>query len=395
MASPALNLLLGPHAPDVLAAALAQYGGELEHLQPGHVNVRPSGAATVMYWAAVRRADGSRTTEILAATTGSHIPQGAAVVAGEHLGEPVEIGIWRWPQDPALPALAAATDPGVLRELGLGTTEVTEVRVRAYRPAQRAVLEVRDGERTWFLKVVRPSAATHVRARLDLAASAHLPVPPVAGFSADGMIVLPEAPGTPQRSVLADGAVAPPPEALEALLDALPAELTAMPRRRSHLQLVDDNAAALRWAAADEPAVLAELDDLVDALHTVEEMPGPVVPVHGDFYEGQLLTRGERITGLVDLDTAGPGERIDEWAMLLAHLSGLDLDDQWHPTAGRYAAEVLAHAGRRVPPRQLRQRTAAALLGLATGPFRIQHPRWPEHTVARLELAKKWLASAG
>ncbi|KKW63124.1 hypothetical protein AAV95_18905, partial [Mycolicibacterium elephantis] len=206
MASPALNLLLGPHAPDVLAAALAQYGGELEHLQPGHVNVRPSGAATVMYWAAVRRADGSRTTEILAATTGSHIPQGAAVVAGEHLGEPVEIGIWRWPQDPALPALAAATDPGVLRELGLGTTEVTEVRVRAYRPAQRAVLEVRDGERTWFLKVVRPSAATHVRARLDLAASAHLPVPPVAGFSADGMIVLPEAPGTPLRSVLADGA---------------------------------------------------------------------------------------------------------------------------------------------------------------------------------------------
>lgn len=189
--------------------------------------------------------------------------------------------------------------------------------------------------------------------------------------------------------------VIPPPEALEALLDALPAELTAMPRRRSHLQLVDDNAAALRWAAADEPAVLAELDDLVDALHTVEEMPGPVVPVHGDFYEGQLLTRGERITGLVDLDTAGPGERIDEWAMLLAHLSGLDLDDQWHPTAGRYAAEVLAHAGRRVPPRQLRQRTAAALLGLATGPFRIQHPRWPEHTVARLELAKKWLASAG
>lgn len=107
MASPALNLLLGPHAPDVLAAVLAQYGGELEHLQPGHVNVRPSGAGTVMYWAAVRRADGGRTTEILAATTGRHIPHGAAVIAGEHLGEPALLGLAtgpfriqhpRWPE---------------------------------------------------------------------------------------------------------------------------------------------------------------------------------------------------------------------------------------------------------------------------------------------------------
>lgn len=394
MASPALDLLLGPHAPDVLTAALAEYGGELEHLQPGHVNVRPSGAATVMYWAAVRRADGTRTTEILAATTGSRIPAGAAVVAGEHLGEPVEVGIWRWPQDPALPALAAASDVGALRHLGLSATDVSDVRVRAYRPARRAVLEVHDGRRTWFLKVLRPSAVAQVRARHDLA-SPHLPVPPVAAFTADGLIALPEAPGTPLRNVLADGGDVPAPDALEALLDALPADLTAMPRRRSHLQLVDENAAALRWAAAGEPDVLAELAELVAALHTVEQEAGAVVPVHGDFYEGQLLTQGARITGLVDLDTAGPGERIDEWAMLIAHLSGLDLEDRWHPTAGRYANEVLAHADRRVSPRQLRQRTAAALLGLATGPFRIQHPQWREHTVARLELAKNWLASAG
>ncbi|MGE2727062.1 phosphotransferase family protein [Mycolicibacterium pulveris] len=394
MTSPALDLLLGPHAPDVLTAALAEYGGELEHLQPGHVNVRPSGAATVMYWTVVRRADGSRTTEILAATTGGHIPAGAAVVAGEHLGAPVEVGIWRWPQDPALPALAAAADPGVLCGLGLSATDVSDVQVRAYRPAQRAVLELHDGHRTWFLKVLRPSAVAQVRARHDLA-SPHLPVPPVAACTGDGLIVLPEAPGTPLRDVLADGGELPPPDALEALLDALPAELAAMPPRRSHLELVDEHAAALRWAAAGEADVLAELAELVDALHTVEHETGPVVPVHGDFYEGQLLTGGGRITGLVDLDTAGAGERIDEWAMLLAHLSGLDLEDRWHPTAGRYATEVLAHADRRVAPRQLRQRTAAALLGLATGPFRVQHPQWPEHTVARIELAKKWLASAG
>ena len=77
----------------------------------------PSGAAVVvMYVAEVRRADGTCTTEFLGATTGSRIPSGAAVVAGEYRGEPVEVGIWAWPRDPALPALPTASDPVRLAE---------------------------------------------------------------------------------------------------------------------------------------------------------------------------------------------------------------------------------------------------------------------------------------
>jgi hypothetical protein len=35
---------------------------------------------------------------------------------------------------------------------------------------------------------------------------------------------------------------------------------------------------------------------------------------------------------------------------------------------------------------------AAAVLGLATGPFRVQQAGWRQHTQARLRLAEQWAA---
>ena len=101
VATPALDLLLGPEAPNVLSAAVAEYGCRLEDLRAAEVNVDPSGAAVVvMYVAGVRRADGTCTTEFLGATTGSRIPAGAAIVAGEYRGEPVEVEFGRGPAIP-------------------------------------------------------------------------------------------------------------------------------------------------------------------------------------------------------------------------------------------------------------------------------------------------------
>jgi hypothetical protein len=62
------------------------------------------------------------------------------------------------------------------------------------------------------------------------------------------------------------------------------------------------------------------------------------------------------------------------------------------PAARRYGAQVLAHAEERCARDQLRPRIAAAVLGLATGPFRVQQDRWRDHTLARLELAARWSA---
>jgi protein CrcB len=55
VATPALDLLLGPEALNVLSAAVAEYGCRLEDLRAADVNVDPSGAAVVvMYVAGVR-----------------------------------------------------------------------------------------------------------------------------------------------------------------------------------------------------------------------------------------------------------------------------------------------------------------------------------------------------
>ena len=372
VATPALGLLLGPEASIVLGVAVDEYGCVLEDMRAAEVNVHPSGAAIVMYVAKVRRDDGTCTTEFLGATTGSGIPAGAAVVTGEYCGVPVEVGIWAWPWDPALPALPTASNPVLLAEqfrgFGLSVAATLDIRPRGYLPSQRAVLEVHDGRCRWYVKVVRPSAVADLCRRHDLACRS-VPVPPVLASTADGLIVLPQAHGTPLRTLIVDGdAAVPSPAVLESVLDALPAELMTLPSQPSHLQLVDYHAGALRCAAADEPALLIRVAEVVDALHSVDARPEPMVPAHGDFYEGQLFADDGRVTAVVDVDNAGPGERSDEWATLLAHLSVLALDIAGGETATGYANTVLAHAQRRVSAQQLRHRTAAALLGLATSP---------------------------
>ncbi|MGV0795227.1 hypothetical protein [Mycolicibacterium sp. XJ1819] len=93
--TPALSLLLGPQAGDVLAAALGAVGAGLDEVRPAGVHVRPSGAAVVRYAAVIRRADGRGAPDMLVASTGDRIPPGAALIAGEHHGTAVEVGVWR------------------------------------------------------------------------------------------------------------------------------------------------------------------------------------------------------------------------------------------------------------------------------------------------------------
>jgi hypothetical protein len=384
-----LSLLLGPEAPELLAAAIDGYGSRLRALRVTTVGVQPSGATVVQYAADVDRADGRRTRETLAATTGDRIPDGAAVLAGQG----VHVGVWRWPQDPALPALATATDPvrlsAALRSAGLPRDDVTRIRTRAYRPGRRAVLEVDGGGPRLFVKVVRPRAIAALRERHDLLA-AHVPAPRPLAATADGMLVLSECHGTSLRSRLSGDLPLPAPTDLDELLDALPPALLHLPRRRTHLERVRHFTAVLAATAVTGEAERARLDALATMLARADPGTHPDVAVHGDFYDGQLLCSEQGITGLVDVDTAGPGHRIDEWATLLAHLSVLAL----HGTAAarHYGARVLAHAEERFARSELRPRVAAAVLGLATGPFRVQQAGWAQHTWARLGLAEQWTA---
>ncbi len=114
------------------------------------------------------------------------------------------------------------------------------------------------------------------------------------------------------------------------------------------------------------------------------------MPVHGDFCESQLLVDGGVVTGLLDVDTAGRGHRIDDWATMLAHLVLLERVLPRPRTVVRHRAEVEAALLRRWPAAQLRPRVAAVLLGLATGPFRVQQADWPARTEERIALAEAW-----
>lgn len=351
------------------------------------VAVQPGGATVVQYAADVERSDGSRTRATLAATTGDRIPEGAAVLAGHG----VQVGVWRWPQDPALPALAAAADPvaltAALRATGLPRGGITRIRMRAYRPGRRAVLEVEGGGPRIYIKVVRPRAAAALRERHDLLAG-HVPVPRMLAGTADGMLVLSECPGTSLRSHLSRELPVPVPADLDELLGGLPPDLLRLPRRRTHLERVPHFRAVLAATAVSGETERVRLDALATRLAQADPGSHPDVAVHGDFHDGQLLCSGQRISGLVDVDTAGPGHRIDEWATLLAHLSVLA--PHGTTAARHYGARVLAHAEERFARSELRPRIAAAVLGLATGPFRVQQARWAQHTQARLQLAEQW-----
>lgn len=397
---PALRLLLGEEAGPLWDAALQPSGGRLALLRPTGTTVQPSGAATVRYSAEVSWPDGRRTRESLAATTGARIPAGATVLEGETDGERVRVGVWRWPLDPALPALAwasrAAAATARLGELGL-TDGPVRLRLRSYRPGRRAVVEVTTGTGTLFLKVVRPVAVARLVERHAVLDGA-VPVPPVLGATADGVVVLPGLDGTPMRELIAgDGAGLPGATTLDALLDALPeaaARVTAVGRSRpgdAHGRAAD-HAAVLGLVA---PELRPRLHRLTDALRAADPGEHAEVPVHGDFYESQLLVTDGAVVGLLDVDTVGRGHRIDDWATLLGHLALLETILPAPATAARYRAELEAAASTRWPAAQLRPRVAAVLLGLATGPFRVLQPDWVPRTAARIALAERWAAPAG
>jgi aminoglycoside phosphotransferase len=344
----------------------------------------------VQYRAELGWADGSVTTETVVAATGSRIPDGAAVLDDGT----TKVAVWRWPVDPMLPGLTAALDRdrvgALLEDLGVGGGQV-EVRVRAYRPGRRAVVEVKGRRGRLFLKVVRPATAEALH-RTHRSVATNLPVPDSLGWTDDGIVVLPGLPGETLRARLRSGRAAlPDPPAIDALLDRLPVDLASGRRRRELRAGAAHHAAVI---ASVQPRLRSRVESLVTDLSTRELDAHDVVAVHGDLYEAQLLVDGGRFTGLLDVDGAGAGHRVEDWANLCAHLSVLALASERPAPIKHYGAQVLAHAEARFDRADLRTRIAAGVVGLATGPFRVLEARWPANTARRLDLAGQWLASA-
>lgn len=400
-----LNLLTGDAAAGFLAAAVATAGGELVDWRVRQVDHRPGSTTTVAYRATVRWAGVTR-SETLGASIGRSRDGRKPGVVTLSDGD-ATVAVWRFPGDPALPALPRAFDPAAVEELlaGLGVGPEArahpELKVRAYRPTRRAVIEASAAASRVFLKVLRPRKVADLHQRHALLSGAGLPVPRPLGWSDDGLLVLSPLRGTEMRAAVRDdGRIPSPPEVLD-LLDRLPAEVSDLPRRPAWSESAEHYASVIGAALPTEAGRAADLAGAVR--DRLAERGTGTDPTHGDLYEAQIMLTDGRVTGLLDVDSAGPGHRADDLACLVAHLDVLALvrrpgtvqaayAARMRRLAAEYAAGFAAAPGRRAVDRDdLTARVAGVLLSLATGPHRVQEQGWRAATSCRLDVVAAWL----
>ncbi len=394
---PGLELLTGPSVPDILDAALTPARGTLLGWSLRDVDHRPGDRTTASYVVRVAWPDGEREETLAASVSATRPPDGPFVTDGDRF-----VQVWRFPFDPELPGLAAACFPSsvgdLLRGLGLPPDGV-ELRVVSYRPRKRAVVEVVTERHRLFVKVLRPRQVRDVDSRHRVLTAAGVPVPQSLGWSDDGIIVLAPLRGTPLRVALESGTTAlRDPGELVALLDRLPPEVAGLPRREpwsAHAEHFAGVIAAAAPSLGPRVRALAEAVSSGLAPYDGESDGEGAVPTHGDFYDAQLFVEYGVVSGLLDIDTIGPGRRADDLGCLLAHLSVL-ATGPFAAAAGARSAltEWLPVLSGRVDPVELRLRAAGVTLSLATGPYRAQDPDWPQSTADRVDLAQRWLDTA-
>lgn len=384
-ALPVFSHLLHEGTPGPVAAVYDAANTTIEDISRIQVSWSPGKNATVRY-----RIDGNggelAGRRDLVATVGS-IPEGAAVVAGPD----GDVGLWVVPNDPLLPGLASALhSPTVARLLSdLGSTEeVAGTRLRSYRPGRRAVVEVSAGGASIFLKVVPPTEARDLHERHRFLTD-RLPVPDSLGVSPDlGIVALRALPGLDLRTILRSGGAPPDPSSIAGIAAVLP-EPEAGWHARSPIRSVSSIVDLLGRLVPDRQGQLQQLESAIGDEGETER-----VPVHGDFHEAQIIVNDGQPAGLLDVDTYGWGRPGDDAATMLGHLHLLAPSCESPPEVMRFASALNRHWDASLDAVDLRLRTAAVVLGLATGPFRVQSPGWATETAKRIDAATEWVDSA-
>lgn len=384
------SYLTGPDAEEILAAALGAADLRLERWRLDSVHHRVGRSLSTLYAARVVTAEGEgHDLALVAHVDRKEVPEGPVTV---EVGD-TPVAVWRFPNDPFLPGLPSATSATRVREL-LDELDVVDgtvvLEIRAYRPSRRAVVEVAvtggpEEGRVLYLKVLAGDRAERL-GRVHRELADHVPVPGVVGVApAQGILVIRALPGATLRSAIAEDAPVPP-----------AADLVALSERFASAPLVSGSDPTRFADPTRHVAVLADLvpdrrADLDRAAGIATEIGGDRVPVHGDLHDAQLLVLDREIVGLLDVDGAGEGSLAHDAGSLVAHLEAHG--EVWPATrarAQRYADEVAAAYRRLLDPRDLARGAAAAWLGLATGPYRVQDAGWERFTRARIDRAVAW-----
>ncbi len=391
---PAAPVLLGPGAHDLVSAALDAFGGRLAGLTHRQVLYTPGQSLTVRYQAQVTWNGGPpRSETIVAVTDVAGPPDGTLVMEAG----PARVGLFRWPHDPVLPGLAAAVRPDRARHL-LGWAGTPTVKARTYRPCRRAVIHARASEEA-YLKVVPPPRAKALAGGLASLAGV-VPVPRVVDLhEPEGVLVLEALPGRTLQDVLRSGDDAPDPVDVLACvrsihaLDPAAGDAPGSTGRCERPGLLARAADHARLLAAVLPSSRRRFERLVDRLGAEEPAaPAAEAVVHGDFHPAQLLVEGGRVSGILDTDDLRAGDPLDDLATFLGHLATLAAGSRTPGLRAYLGRTLVAFEDAAGGPAELHRRTAAAVLGLATGPHRVQQARWRQHTLNRLALAERWAA---
>ena len=107
--------------------------------------------------------------------------------------------------------------------------------------------------------------------------------------------------------------------------------------------------------------------------------------------------RAAAITGVLDLDDAGPGDPYDDRATVIAHLIDrvVDVDNAGHRRLAEYFGTLRSDFAEQVDLVELDLVIAAVLVGLATGPFRLQRRNWKAAVSRRLAVAARLATRPG
>lgn len=385
----------------LLQAVLATDGGRLLSWTLDQVDRAPGRYTTAAYLVETEWPGRGVHEELIGVTARAGGPNETDQRARSFTEQGFEVVAWRYPADPELPGLRTAAFPSAVAAL-LNERLLVPVEVRAddvqlqmvtYRPRRRAVVQA-DLPRlgmTFFLKTMRPDKVHTLLARHRMLREHRLPVAEIVAATPDAMIVMPGLPGRSLAAALFDPQPPISGHQIIDLLDALPpAVARELPRREPWASHVAHFSQVVSSALPDEQPRLAWMTDLIT--RGLAQLPPGEEPTHGDFYEQQVFVGDHRITGLLDIDTVGPGRRADDLACLLAHVSTVQGMDQ--AQADRLSALLATWVpvfDRRVDATELRLRTAAVTISLATGPFRGQERDWPATTRRILNAGETWL----
>lgn len=394
-----LALLSGSEAGQMLRVALSERG-QVRSWSVHAVHHRPGAGVSVGYTVILDElgTDGvNRLDRYFVASTGKIDEARLAEIGGKTLVyDDVRVHIWEHPDDPDLPALRLACDPGELTEF---FGEYADVELLAYRPTRRAVVRVDLEETSYFAKVCRPSMLDPLVTRFDMLERAGFPSPAVERVDERGFVVTRALEGVALNKIYAqfrpghEKAMRATLNSLQESLEALPLLSLGLKRRPAWVDRAGHYASAAVAALPTHEEAIRDVEQGIAELIAVAEF-GPLVPTHGDFYEANIFIDPETgaVSGVLDVDNLGPGYRANDWGCLLGHLSVLPgLSQRSYGQTASLLEDWKRKISSLVDPVALAASAAGVALSLVAGARKSKKKDWMLEAEFRLNAAREWI----